>query len=95
MPRRVLQGTVVSDKADKTIIVRVDRRVQEPLYKKYIDRRKRYPVHDEQNRCREGDLVEIVSCRPFSKSKRWAVTKVLQPADTTLAGEPAKQEPVT
>ncbi len=93
--RTRLKGTVTSVKAAKTVVVTVQRRVKHPLYKKYIDRRKRYPVHDEQNRCREGDLVEIVSCRPFSKSKRWAVTKVLQPADTTLAGEPAKQEPVT
>ena len=59
MPRRVLQGTVVSDKADKTIVVRVDRRVQEPLYKKYITRSKKYAAHDEQNRCKVGDIVRI------------------------------------
>jgi small subunit ribosomal protein S17 len=73
MPRRVLQGLVVSDKADKTIIVRVDRRVMEPLYKKYITRSKRYAAHDEQNRCKIGDVVHIRECRPISKRKRWEV----------------------
>ena len=73
MPRRVLQGTVVSDKADKTIIVRVDRRVQEPLYKKYITRSKKYAAHDEQNRCKIGDIVRIRECRPISKRKCWEV----------------------
>jgi small subunit ribosomal protein S17 len=73
MPRRVLQGLVVSDKADKTIIVRVDRRVMEPLYKKYITRSKRYAAHDEQNRCKIGDVVRIRECRPISKRKRWEV----------------------
>jgi small subunit ribosomal protein S17 len=73
MPRRVLQGTVVSDKADKTIIVRVDRRVQEPLYKKYITRSKKYAAHDEENRCKIGDIVRIRECRPISKRKCWEV----------------------
>ena len=73
MPRRVLQGLVVSDKADKTIIVRVDRRVMEPLYKKYITRSKRYAAHDEQNRCKIGEVVRIRECRPISKRKRWEV----------------------
>jgi len=73
MPRRVLQGTVVSDKADKTITVRVDRRVKEPLYKKYITRSKKYAAHDEDNRCKIGDLVRIRECRPLSKRKCWEV----------------------
>ncbi len=73
MPRRVLQGTVVSDKADKTITVRVDRRVKEPLYKKYITRSKKYAAHDEDNRCKIGDLVRIRECRPLSKRKSWEV----------------------
>jgi small subunit ribosomal protein S17 len=73
MPRRVLQGTVVSDKADKTIIVRVDRRVKEPLYKKYITRSKKYAAHDEQNSCKVGDIVRIRECRPLSKRKCWEV----------------------
>ena len=73
MPRRVLQGTVVSDKADKTITVRVDRRVMEPLYKKYITRSKKYAAHDEDNRCKIGDVVRIRECRPLSKRKCWEV----------------------
>jgi small subunit ribosomal protein S17 len=64
---------VVSDKADKTIIVRVDRRVQEPMYKKYITRSKKYAAHDEQNRCKIGDIVRIQECRPISKRKCWEV----------------------
>jgi small subunit ribosomal protein S17 len=73
MPRRILQGTVVSDKADKTITVRVDRRVKEPLYKKYITRSKKYAAHDEDNRCKVGDTVRIRECRPLSKRKCWEV----------------------
>jgi len=90
-----MKGTVTSVTMDKTVVVTVDRRVQHPLYKKYIKRSKRYPAHDEQNRCRNGDLVEIVSSRPISKTKRWAVTKVLKPADPSLAPEPAEQEALT
>lgn len=73
MPRRVLQGVVVSDKTDKTVTVLVERRVMHPLYKKFIKSSKRYRAHDEQNRCQEGEHVRIVECRPMSKSKRWAV----------------------
>ena len=73
MPRRVLQGVVVSDKADKTITVLVERRVMHPLYKKIIRRTKKYRAHDEDNRCKDGDLVQIVECRPISKSKTWRV----------------------
>lgn len=73
MPKRVLQGVVVSDKADKTVTVRVDRRVSHPVYKKTIERSKKYAAHDEENRCKVGDMVEIVESRPISKSKRWQV----------------------
>lgn len=73
MPRRVLQGTVVSDVNDKTVIVRVDRRVSHPLYKKTISRSKKYAAHDEENRFKNGDAVQIVESRPFSKNKRWQV----------------------
>lgn len=73
MPRRVLQGVVVSDKNDKTVTVRVDRRMRHPLYKKTIQRSKKYAAHDEENRFKIGDAVEIVESRPFSKSKRWQV----------------------
>jgi small subunit ribosomal protein S17 len=73
MPRRVLQGTVVSDKNDKTIIVSVERRVMHPVYKKFIRRSKRYAAHDEANVHKIGDVVFIRECRPISKSKRWEV----------------------
>ena len=75
MPRRVLQGVVVSNKADKTATVLVERRVMHPLYKKFIRRSKKYHVHDEQNRCRLGDVVRIVECSPISKSKRWTLAE--------------------
>ena len=73
MPRRVLQGVVVSDKADKTVTVLVKRRVMHPLYKKIIRRSKKYRAHDEDNRCKVGDLVRIQECRPIAKSKSWRV----------------------
>ncbi len=73
MPRRMVQGVVVSDKADKTITVLVERRVMHPLYKKIIRRTKKYRAHDEDNRCKSGDLVHIVECRPIAKSKTWRV----------------------
>jgi len=75
MPRRVLQGTVVSDKGDKTITVKVERRVMHPLYKKYIRISKKYAAHDEQNQYKVGDKVEIIECRPISKRKRWTVVE--------------------
>jgi len=73
MPRRVMQGVVVSDAAEKTIIVRVDRRVRHPIYKKYIVRSKKFMAHDEANRFKVGDTVRIRECRPLSKRKRWEV----------------------
>ena len=73
MPRRVLQGVVVSDKADKTVTVLVERRVMHPLYKKFIRRSGRFHAHDEENRFKSGDVVRIRECRPLSKRKRWEV----------------------
>jgi len=73
MPRRVMQGVVVSDKADKTIVVKVERRVMHPLYKKFIRRSKRYLAHDESNAVKVGDLVRIRECRPMSKRKCWEI----------------------
>ena len=73
MPRRVLQGVVVSDACDKTVVVRVERRVMHPIYKKYITRSKKYAAHDEDNRYRAGDAVRIEESRPLSKRKRWVV----------------------
>ena len=73
MPRRVLQGTVVSDKGDKTITVLVERRVMHPVYKKFIKQSKKYAAHDETNQYKVGDQVSIEECRPISKRKRWTV----------------------
>ena len=73
MSRRVFQGLVVSDVADKTVVVRVDRRVQHPVYKKYVVRSKKFMAHDESNRFKVGDAVRIRECRPLSRRKRWEV----------------------
>jgi len=73
MPRRILEGEVVSDKTDKTITVLVERRFRHPVYKKYIKRTDRYSAHDEANHFKAGERVQIVECRPISKTKRWTV----------------------
>ncbi len=73
MPKRVLRGIVISDRPDKTVIVRVERRVQHPLYKKFIRKSKKYSVHDESNSIKAGDIVRIRECRPISKTKCWEV----------------------
>ncbi len=73
MPKRVLSGVVVSDKMDKTVVVRVERRFTHPMYKKIIRRSKKYAAHDETNRCKIGDVVTIRECRPISKNKSWEV----------------------
>lgn len=71
MPKRVLQGVVVSDKVDKTIVVKVERRYKHPLYGKYVRSSKKYHAHDEANICKVGETVRIVECRPRSRLKRW------------------------
>ena len=73
MPKRVLTGTVVSDKTDKTVVVRVERKVKHALYGKIIRRSKKYHAHDEANAIREGDVVRIEECAPISKTKSWRV----------------------
>ena len=73
MPRRVLQGVVVSDKMEKTVVVKVERRIMHPLYKKFIRRTKKYAAHDETNTLKIGDIAKIRECRPLSKRKRWEV----------------------
>lgn len=73
MPKRVLQGTVVSDKGDKTVIVSVERRITHPIYKKTIRRSKKYAAHDEANKFKTGDVVRIIESAPISKTKRWQV----------------------
>ena len=73
MPKRIMQGVVVSDKANKTVVVRVERRIRHPLYKKFIRRSSKFSAHDPENRCKIGDRVRIQECRPISKSKCWEV----------------------
>ncbi|MAI79397.1 MAG: 30S ribosomal protein S17 [Deltaproteobacteria bacterium] len=75
--RRTLVGTVVSDKMDKTVVVRVERLVQDARYKKYIRRYSRFMAHDENNDCKSGDRVRIVQHRPLSKRKRWKVQETV------------------
>ena len=73
MPKRVMQGIVVSDKMDKTVTVKVQRRIKHPLYKKFINRSKKYAAHDESNSFKLGDAVSIRECKPISKRKKWEV----------------------
>ena len=73
MPKRILQGVVVSDKSDKTIVVKVERRFTHPLFKKTVRRSKNYKAHDEKNVHKQGDMVRIEECAPISKHKRWTV----------------------
>ena len=87
MPKRVLTGTVVSDKTDKTVVVRVERRVKHPLYGKIIKRSKKYHAHDEGNEFKEGQVVQIEETRPISKLKTW---KVIERVDTHAT--PAKAD---
>ena len=73
-------GRVVSDKMDKTVVVRVERMHRHPLYKKVVKKSKKYKAHDEGNECRVGDLVRIVESRPLSREKRWVVEEILERA---------------
>ena len=73
MPKRTMQGTVVSDKADKTVTVRVERRIMHPVYKKFITKSKKFAAHDAANHFKEGDSVRIRECAPISKSKAFEV----------------------
>ncbi|MCE3005989.1 MAG: 30S ribosomal protein S17 [Alphaproteobacteria bacterium] len=82
MPKRVLQGVVVSDKSAKTVTVKVERKIRHPLYNKIIRHSKKYAAHDETNACKIGDTVRIVESKPLSKTKRWAVLeKIASGAD--------------
>ena len=78
--KRTLVGRVVSDKMDKTVTVLVERRVKHPMYDKIIVRSQKYHAHNEGNEAKAGDLVEIQEGRPISKTKAWAVTKLLEKA---------------
>ena len=75
MPKRILQGTVVSARSNKTILVSVVRKVMHPVYKKYIKRTKKYAVHDEKNESKLGEIVKIQENRPISKTKKWVLIR--------------------
>ena len=92
MPKRVLTGTIVSDKTDKTVVVRVERRVKHPLYGKIIRRSKKYHAHDEGNEYKEGQIVRIEETRPISKLKTW---RVLGTADLSAPKPQAEEKPVS
>ena len=75
--RKIQVGVVVSDKMDKTVVVKVDRIIKHPVYNKYIKRSAKYKAHDEQNRCKTGDRVQITASRPLSKDKCWTVSQII------------------
>jgi len=75
---QVQQGTVISSKMDKTVVVEVARLIRDPLYGKYIRRRSRFMAHDEKNECKIGDLVRILETRPLSRRKRWRVSSIVK-----------------
>jgi small subunit ribosomal protein S17 len=78
--KRTIKGVVVSDKMDKTIVVKAERLVKHPVFHKYVRRHVKYKAHDEQNRCRTGDTVIIIESRPISRDKRWRMLEVLTKA---------------
>ena len=75
MPKRILQGVVVSDKNDKTIVVKVERRLRHPVFKKTVRVSKKYHAHDEQNEAKTGEIVRIEETRPLSRQKRWTLVE--------------------
>jgi small subunit ribosomal protein S17 len=78
--RKTLIGTVVSNRMEKSVVVRIERRKLHPLYKKYITRTKKIKAHDENNTCQIGDLVKVIESRPLSKNKRWRLLEILEKA---------------
>jgi len=76
--RKTQVGVVVSDKMEKTVVVKVDNLVKHQVYNKYIKRSVKYKVHDEQNICKLGDRIQIIECRPLSKDKRWSLKQVIE-----------------
>ena len=88
--RKRLTGHVVSDKMDKTVVVRVKRSARHPRYGKVLRHTKKYKAHDEENTCRVGDLVRIVESRPLSREKRWRVEEILDTKSEVAAAEVAQ-----
>jgi small subunit ribosomal protein S17 len=90
--RKERKGVVVSQSGDKTIVVRVERRVQHPLYKKVIRRSRKFHAHDEKGEASTGDIVRIVETRPLSKLKRWRLVEVVRKGEEAAAGKKAKRK---
>lgn len=82
--RKTREGEVISSAMDKTIVVKVERRIRHPLYGKIIRRSKKYHAHDERNEANVGDVVEIVETRPLSKQKRWRLVRILRSKHTAM-----------
>jgi small subunit ribosomal protein S17 len=78
--QKVRVGTVVSDKMEKTAVVQIERLIKHPVYKRYIRRRKRFKVHDEENQCHAGDVISFMATRPLSKDKRWRLVDIIERA---------------
>jgi len=79
--RKMVKGTVISDKMDKTVVVVTEKLVKHPLYGKFIRKRKRLYAHDEENQCSVGDLVQLAETRPLSRLKRWRVVSIIKKAE--------------
>ena len=84
-------GKVVSRAGNKSIVVEVTRRIQHPMYKRYVNRRRKFHVHDEQNQCRVGDWIRIAQARPLSRLKRWRFVEILQREAIVAAAEPVPE----
>ena len=78
--KRTIKGVVISDKMDKTIVVKAERLVKHPIFHKYVRKHVKYKAHDEQNQCKAGDTVLIIEARPMSKEKRWRMLEILERA---------------
>lgn len=78
--KRTIKGVVISDKMDKTIVVKAERLVKHPVFHKYVRKHVKYKAHDEKNECKSGDTVVIIEARPMSKDKRWRMLEILERA---------------
>lgn len=85
--KRVMTGKVVSDKMDKTVVIKVVRRLMEPTFKKVITKSKKFKVHDERNECNVGDVIKACECRPLSKDKSWRLLSIVKKAEVTAIEE--------
>lgn len=89
---KVRQGVVVSNKMDKTIVVKVERRKKHPLYHKTISLSKKFKAHDERNECNEGDIVRIIECRPLSKDKKFRLLEIVQRGEVVESVQPSDEK---